>query len=161
LKLCNIKSGKGKFKKRKRVGRGNGSGHGTTSGRGTKGQLSRSGGNTRLGFEGGQMPLHRRIPHLRGFKNTRKKEFNIINVGLLNRFDDGSTVDFDFLVKRGLIMKKNNPLKILGNGSLDKKLTVKANFFSESAVKKIQDAGGNFEIVKVGKANNKKAGKKQ
>jgi len=160
LRLCDIKPDISQLKKRKRVGRGNRSGHGTTCGRGTKGQLSRAGGNTRLGFEGGQMPLHRRIPHLKGFKNTRKKEFNIINVGALNKFDDESTVDFNFLVKRGLIMNKNNPLKILGNGDVVKKFTVKANFFSESAAKKIQDSGGKIEVIQVGKTNNKKARKK-
>lgn len=156
LRLCDIKPDKGILKKRKRVGRGDRSGHGKTSGRGTKGQLSRSGGNTRLGFEGGQMPLHRRIPHLKGFKNTRKREFNIVNVNSLNKFDDGSVIDFNFLIKRGIILKKNSPLKILGNGSVTKKLTVKANFFSESAAKKIQDAGGKIEVILKEKANNTK-----
>ena len=146
MRLCDIAPNKSSTKNRKRVGRGNGSGHGTTSGRGTKGQLSRSGANIRLGFEGGQMPLHRRIPHLRGFKNTRKKEFNIINVGQLNKFNDGDVIDFNFLNQRGLIMKKDNPLKILANGSISKKLTIKANFFSENAVKKIQEAGGTAEV---------------
>src|SRR4030066_1010277 len=126
VKLGDLGSPKS-IKKRKRVGRGNGSGHGTTSGRGTKGQLSRSGANIRLGFEGGQMPLHRRIPHLKGFKNTRKKEFNIINVGLLEKFKDGDVIDFKFLNKKGFIMKKDKPLKILGNGSISKKLTKKAD----------------------------------
>jgi large subunit ribosomal protein L15 len=161
LRLCDIKPDKSLLKKRKRVGRGNRSGHGTTCGRGTKGQLSRAGGNVRLGFEGGQMPLHRRIPHLKGFKNTRKKEFNIINVGVFDKFNDGSVIDFNFLIKSGLIMKEDSPLKILGNGSLDKKLTIKANFFSESAAKKIQDAGGKIEIIQIEKTNNKKAKKKQ
>ncbi|MCL4417746.1 MAG: 50S ribosomal protein L15, partial [Actinobacteria bacterium] len=105
-----------------------------------------SGANIRLGFEGGQMPLHRRIPHLKGFKNTRKKEFNIINIGQLDKFKDGDVIDLNFLSKRGLIMKKDNPLKILGNGSISKKLTIKANFFSKNAVKKIQEAGGTTEV---------------
>ncbi len=142
MRLCDIKPNKSSIKKVKRVGRGDRSGHGKTSGRGSKGQLSRSGGKVRLGFEGGQMPLHRRIPHLKGFKNTRKKEFNIINIGVLNKFNDGDIIDFDFLLKRGYIMKKKSPLKILGNGNLAKKLTVKANFFSKSAIEKIQNAGG-------------------
>ncbi len=151
MRLCDIKPNKSSLKKRKRVGRGNGSGHGTTSGRGSKGQLSRSGANIRPGFEGGQMPLSRRIPHLRGFKNTRKKEFNIINVNILDRFNDGDAIDFGFLASKGLIMKEKNPLKILGNGNISKKLTVKADFFSESAIKKIQEAGGTVEVVGAGK----------
>ncbi len=157
MRLCDIKPDKSTTKKRKRVGRGNGSGHGTTSGRGTKGQLSRSGGKVRRGFEGGQMPLARRIPHLPGFKNTRKKEFNIINTGVLNGFKDSDTIDFEFLVKKGLIFKKTNPLKILGNGELKKKLTVRANYFSQSAIEKIEDAGGKTEILPLGNLNNIKA----
>ena len=148
MRLCDLKPEEGSNnKKRKRVGRGNGSGHGTTSGRGTKGQLSRSGGKVRLGFEGGQMPLHRRIPHLRGFKNTRKKDFNILNVGQLDKFKSGDVVDYDYLQKKGLIMRKNSPLKILGNGDLKKKLTVKADSFSKSALDKIEAAGGKTEVV--------------
>ena len=135
------------LKKKKRVGRGDGSGHGTTSGRGTKGQLSRSGGKTRIGFEGGQMPLQRRLPHLKGFKNLRKKVFNIINVGDLENFKEDSTVDYKLLEKKGLIMKKNCPLKILGNGELTRKLTVRANAFSENASAKIEKAGGKAEVV--------------
>lgn len=137
----------GSNKKRKRVGRGDGSGHGTTSGRGTKGQLARSGGKTRIGFEGGQMPLQRRLPHLRGFKNNRKIEFNVINIGMLEVFKDGSTIDYDFLVKKGLIMKKGNPVKILGNGDLKKKLNIRANGFSKSAREKIEKAGGKAEVI--------------
>lgn len=152
MRLCDLKPDEGSVdKKKKRVGRGDGSGHGTTSGRGTKGQLSRSGGKVRLGFEGGQMPLHRRIPHLRGFKNTRKKEFNILNVGELDRFKSGDVVDYEYLQKNGLIMRKNFPLKILGNGEIKKKLTVKANSFSKSAVEKIEAAGGKVEFVSQGK----------
>lgn len=148
MKLCNIRpEEKSTGKKRKRVGRGNGSGHGTTSGRGTKGQLSRSGGKVRLGFEGGQMPLHRRIPHLPGFKNTRKKEFNILNISELDKFKSGDVVDYETLSKKGLLMKKDRPLKILGNGEIKKKLTVKANFFSKSAIEKIEAAGGKAEVI--------------
>ncbi len=146
MKLCDIGSPES-IKKRKRVGRGNGSGHGTTSGRGTKGQLSRSGGKTRIGFEGGQMPLQRRLPHLKGFKNTRKKVNNPVNIAQLERFKDGSVIDYDLLEKNGLITKKSNPVKILGNGKLAKKLTVRANSFSKTAVSKIEKAGGKAEVV--------------
>ncbi len=146
MKLCDLKSPES-IKKRKRVGRGNSSGHGTTSGRGTKGQLSRSGGKTRIGFEGGQMPLQRRLPHLKGFKNTRKKINNVINVWQLENFKDGDVVDYDFLKKNGLIMKKSNPVKILGNGKLTKKITVKASYFSRSAAVKIEKAGGKVEVI--------------
>ena len=158
MRLCDIKPNKSSLKKSKRVGRGNGSGHGTTSGRGTKGQNSRSGANIRVGFEGGQMPLTRRIPHLKGFKNTRKIEFNIINVSVLDKFNDGETVDFDILAARGLVRKNDNPLKILGNGTVTKKLTVKANYFSASAIEKIEGAGGKSEIIDIGKPKSGKAG---
>ena len=151
MRLCDIKPDKSLTKKRKRVGRGNASGHGTTSGRGSNGQLSRSGGNLRVGFEGGQMPLHRRIPHLRGFKNTRKKEFNIVNVGTLEKFSQEDTIDFGFLLKNGMIRKEENLLKILGNGKLTKKLAVKANYFSAAAVTKIEAAGGSAEVIPAGK----------
>lgn len=137
----------GSNKKRKKVGRGDGSGHGTTSGRGTKGQLARSGGKTRIGFEGGQMPLQRRLPHLGGFKNHRKVIFNTINTGALQKFKAGSTVDYAVLLKKGLIMRKGNPLKILGSGDLDKKLTVKAERFSKTAKEKIEKAGGKVEVI--------------
>jgi len=146
VKLSELKS-PGSIKKRKRVGRGDGSGHGTTSGRGTKGQLSRSGGKTRIGFEGGQMPLQRRIPHLRGFKNNRKIVFNVVNTGALEDFKDGSTVDYKALMEKGMIMKKDRPIKVLGNGDLTKKLTIKANGFSGSAIKKIEKAGGKAEVI--------------
>ena len=137
MKLSEIGS-PGSLKKRKRVGRGNGSGHGTTSGRGTKGQLSRSGGKTRIGFEGGQMPLQRRIPHLKGFKNNRKVSFNTINTGDLEKFKEGSSINYKLLLENGLINKKNSPVKILGSGKLSKKLTVKANSFSKNAAEKIE-----------------------
>jgi len=149
INLSDLGPAYGSTKRKKVVGRGNGSGHGTTSGRGSKGQLSRSGGSskTRLGFEGGQMPLHRRLPHLKGFKNTRKEEFNIINVSQLDRFDEEAVVDFDLLSKTGMIMKTENKVKILGNGDLNKKLTVKAHLFSKSAVEKIEKAGGKAEAI--------------
>jgi len=146
VKLSELESPKS-LKKKKRVGRGDGSGHGTTSGRGTKGQLSRSGGKTRIGFEGGQMPLQRRIPYLKGFKNLRKRVFNIINVGDLENFKEGTTIDYKLLADKGLIMKKEAPLKVLGNGELSKKFTVKANAFSGSASEKIEKAGGKAEVI--------------
>jgi len=146
VKISDIKA-PGSIKRKKRVGRGNGSGSGTTCGRGTKGQLSRSGGNTRLGFEGGQMPLQRRLPHLRGFKNTRKKVNCMVNVGQLEKFKDGAVIDCKFLEGKGLIKDKSYPLKVLGGGELTKKLTVKANFFSKSALAKIEKAGGKAEVV--------------
>ena len=149
VNLSDLGPAYGSVKSKKRVGRGNGSGHGTTSGRGSKGQLSRSGGKskTRLGFEGGQMPLNRRIPHLKGFKNTRKEEFNIINLSKLEKFEDGLTVDVDAFFKSGMVGDKKNKIKILGNGSLTKKLTVKADFFSKSAIEKIEKAGGKAEAI--------------
>jgi len=146
VKLSELESPKS-LKKKKRVGRGDGSGHGTTSGRGTKGQLSRSGGKTRIGFEGGQMPLQRRVPHLKGFKNLRKKVFNIVNVGDLEDFKEGTTIDYKLLDEKGLIKKEDAPLKVLGNGQLSKKLTVKANAFSGSATAKIEKAGGKAEVI--------------
>jgi len=146
MKLSDLKSPKS-IKKRKRVGRGNSSGHGTTSGRGTKGQLARSGGKTRVGFEGGQMPLQRRLPHLRGFKNTRKKINNIVNIWQLEKFKNDSVIDYKFLEKNGLIKKKSNPVKILGNGKLTKKITVKSSYFSRNAKAKIEKAGGKAEVV--------------
>jgi large subunit ribosomal protein L15 len=146
VKLSELESPKS-LKKKKRVGRGDGSGHGTTSGRGTKGQLSRSGGKTRIGFEGGQMPLQRRVPHLKGFKNLRKRVSNIINVGDLENFKEDIIIDYKLLDKKGLIMRKDSPLKVLGNGQLSKKLTVKANAFSASAIAKIEKAGGKAEVI--------------
>lgn len=146
MKLSELEAPKS-LKKKKRVGRGDGSGHGTTSGRGTKGQLSRSGGKTRIGFEGGQMPLQRRVPHLKGFKNLRKKVSNIINVSDLEDFKEGIIIDYKLLDKKGLIMRKDSPLKVLGSGELSKKLTVKANAFSASAIAKIEKAGGKAEVI--------------
>ena len=146
MKLSELESPKS-LKKKKRVGRGDGSGHGTTSGRGTKGQLSRSGGKTRIGFEGGQMPLQRRVPYLKGFKNTRKIINNTVNVCRLEKFKNDSVIDHKLLEKNGLIMKKSGPVKILGDGKLTKKITVKANYFSKSARVKIEKAGGKVEVV--------------
>jgi large subunit ribosomal protein L15 len=136
-------------KKRWRVGRGESSGSGKTCGRGTKGQKSRSGASFKPYFEGGQMPLIRRIPK-RGFSNIRfKRSFNIINVGLLNEvFEDGEVVDLEMLHQRGIVKRSLDGLKILGDGELKKRLLVRANKFSKSALQKIHDAGGSTELLK-------------
>jgi len=131
----------------KRKGRGHGTGNGKTAGRGHKGQKSRSGGGTRIGFEGGQMPLARRVPK-RGFNNIFAKPLTAINVAALNRFPDGATVGAEELLESGVLSKCQYGVKVLGNGKLTKKLTVKASAFSESAAKKIEEAGGKTEIVK-------------
>lgn len=128
-----------------RRGRGHGSGNGKTAGKGHKGQKARSGA-PRTGFEGGQMPLYRRIPK-RGFNNRNTKEIVAINVDVLNRFDDGTTVTVDSLIESGIIKNPKDGVKILGNGELTKKLDVKVNAFSEGAVQKIQALGGNAEVV--------------
>jgi len=135
-------------KKAKRVGRGIGSGLGKTSGRGQKGQNSRSGGGVRLGFEGGQMPLIRRLPR-RGFNNANfKKQYSIINVSDLERLDDGAVVDAKLLLNENIISKiEDYGVKVLGNGELTKKLTVKAAKFTKSAQEKIEKAGGSIEVL--------------
>jgi len=133
-------------KRRKRVGRGNGSGHGKTSCRGHKGQGARAGGGTRPGFEGGQMPLQRRIPK-RGFHNPFKKKYALINVGQLEALDAGSEVSPELLCDRGLVRSLGDGVKILGNGSLSKALTVKAHGFSSKAKEKIEAAGGRVEAL--------------
>ena len=131
--------------KSKRVGRGIGSGLGKTSGRGQKGQKARSGGGVRLGFEGGQTPIARRLPK-RGFTNFNRKEYAIVNVKDLNRFDDGTNVTPALLIESGLVKKELNGVKILGNGELTKKLTVTAAKFSKSAQEAIENAGGKVEV---------------
>jgi large subunit ribosomal protein L15 len=130
----------------KRKGRGHGTGNGKTAGRGHKGQKSRSGGGTRIGFEGGQMPLARRVPK-RGFNNIFAKPLTAINVAALNRFPDGTTVGTQELLDSGVLSKCEYGVKILGNGTLTKKLTVKLAAFSESAKQKIEAAGGKAEVV--------------
>jgi large subunit ribosomal protein L15 len=133
--------------KRKRVGRGDGSGHGSYSGRGLKGQKSRSGGGVRLGFEGGQLPLIRRLPRKRGFTNIFKEEFSIVNVANLQRFAPNTEVTPEEMRKVGLIKSLKQGVKILGNGELDRPLVVKANKFSATAEKKISAAGGKIERI--------------
>ena len=130
----------------KRKGRGHGSGNGKTGGRGHKGQKARSGGKVRAGFEGGQMPLVRRVPK-RGFINIFAKPLTAINVAVLNRFEDGAVVDAAALIEMGILSDCPNGLKVLSNGTLTKKLTVKAAAFSESAKEKIEQAGGKAEVV--------------
>lgn len=131
---------------RKRVGRGHGSGSGKTSGRGQKGQGARSGGGKGPGFEGGQMPLQRRLP-ARGFNNPLSRKWTIINVENLNRFESGTEVTPELLLQSGLIKKLNDGIKVLGNGELQAPLTVKAHHFSESARQKIEAAGGKAEVI--------------
>ena len=130
----------------KRKGRGHGSGNGKTGGRGHKGQKARSGGKVRAGFEGGQMPLARRVPK-RGFNNIFAKPLTAINVAVLNRFEDGAVVDAAALIEKGIISSCPYGLKVLSNGNLTKKITVKAAAFTESAKEKIEQAGGKTEVV--------------
>jgi large subunit ribosomal protein L15 len=146
MELNNLKPKKGARHAKKRVGRGPGSGHGKTAARGEKGQKSRSGFSRMRGFEGGQMPLHRRLPK-RGFTNIFKKEHAVVNLSDLERFDNGVTVDETALRQAGLIKGKNDGIKILGNGKLTKKLTVVATKFSETARKQIEAAGGTCQEI--------------
>jgi large subunit ribosomal protein L15 len=146
MELNNLKPKKGARHAKKRVGRGPGSGHGKTAARGEKGQKSRSGFSRMRGFEGGQMPLHRRLPK-RGFTNIFKKEHAVVNLSDLERFENGATVDETTLRQAGLIKGKNDGVKILGNGTLTKKLTVVAAKFSETARKQIEAAGGTCQEI--------------
>ncbi len=146
MKLHELKSQPGGKGPRKRVGRGIGSGSGKTSGRGQKGQKSRSGGGTRPGFEGGQMPLYMRLPK-RGFKNIFRKEYVVVNVEELNKFADETVITPELLQESGIIKKVLPGVKILGRGELEKKLEVRANRFSKSAVEKITRAGGKVEVI--------------
>ena len=146
MKLNELSPAPGSVKKSFRVGRGNGSGAGKTAGKGHKGQKARSGGGVRPGFEGGQMPLQRRIPK-RGFVNIFATRYEAINVDQLNRFDDGSVVDEAAIVGAGLVKNTRDGIKILGRGELTKKLTVKVAAFSEGAKSKIEAAGGKAEVV--------------
>lgn len=130
----------------KRIGRGHGSGQGKTAGKGHKGQKARSGGSIRPGFEGGQMPLQRRVPK-RGFNNIFAKKIVAINLAALNAFEDGSEVDAKALINAGIIKKEYDGIKILSNGKLTKKLIVKANAFSETAKQKIEEVGGKAEVI--------------
>jgi len=145
MQLDSMKPAPGSRKPKKRVGRGPGSGLGKTSGSGHKGELARAGQKLMPGFEGGQMPLQRRLPK-RGFKNFKRVAYQVVNVSALAGFDAGSTVDADALVKRGLV-RKTSPVKILASGKLDRGLTVKAHAFSQAARAAIEAAGGTAEVV--------------
>ncbi len=147
MKLHELKPAKGAVKPKRRLGRGTATGQGKTSGRGQKGQWSRSGGGVRVGFEGGQMPLARRLPK-RGFTNIFRKEYSIVNVETLNRFEAGTVVDAELLKSSRVISKiEKDGVKILGNGNLEKALTIKAAKFTASAKEKIENAGGKVEEV--------------
>lgn len=146
MELQDLVSVKGSTKDPKRVGRGHGSGWGKTSGKGHKGQNARSGGGVRPGFEGGQMPLQRRVPK-RGFNNIFAKKIITVNVGDLEKFGEGSVIDINELISMGLVKRNFDKIKILGNGNLTKNLTVKAQMFSKSALEKIKSAGGKAEVI--------------
>lgn len=146
MELHNLKPATGSRQKSKRVGRGTGSGLGKTSGRGHKGQKARSGGGVRLGFEGGQMPLQQRVPK-RGFTNIFKKEYAIINLLDLNGFDSGTEVTPELLKETGIVKSFKDGIKVLGNGNLEKALTVKLHAYSKSAADKIAAAGGKAEVI--------------
>lgn len=147
MKLHELRPAEGAVRSKKRLGRGTATGQGKTAGRGQKGQKSRSGGGVRVGFEGGQMPLARRLPK-RGFKNPFRKEYTEVNVELLNRFENGTEITAEVLKSTGAISKiAKDGIKVLGNGNLDKAVTVKAAKFTASAQEKIEKAGGKAELV--------------
>lgn len=146
MKLNELRPANGATKKRKRVGRGDGSGHGGTSCRGSKGQNARSGGGVRPGFEGGQMPLARRLPK-RGFYNKFRRDVVIVNVGQLGVFPRDSVVDADGLMTSGILKKTGDAIKVLGKGTIDHPLTVKVNAVSRGAREKIESSGGRVEVV--------------
>ena len=146
MKIHELSPAPGSVKDSKRIGRGHGSGNGKTAGKGHKGQKARSGHGMRAGFEGGQMPLQRRVPK-RGFNNIFAEEWVAINLSSLEMFEDGSVVDAAALASKGIIKKANLPVKVLGNGKLTKKLTVKLNAYSASAAEKIAAAGGKAEVI--------------
>lgn len=146
MELNNLSPAQGSVQPAYRKGRGNGSGNGKTGGRGHKGQKARSGGKIRVGFEGGQMPLHRRLPK-RGFNNIFAKPLEIINLNALNAFEDGDVVTAEALLAKGILAKCEYGVKVLGNGSVTKKVTVQANAFSASALEAIAAAGGKAEVI--------------
>ncbi len=146
IKLESLQSNKGSRRKKMRKGRGIAAGQGASCGFGMRGQKSRSGRPTRPGFEGGQMPLYRRVPKLKHFPIVNQKNFTVLNVSRLNSLKEGTVVNLDLLVKEGLLTKPKDPLKILGNGNLEVKLTVQAAAFTTSAKKKIEEVGGKCEV---------------
>ena len=146
IKLESLQSNQGSRRKKMRKGRGIAAGQGASCGFGMRGQKSRSGRPTRPGFEGGQMPLYRRVPKLKHFPIVNQKNFTVLNVSSLNTLKEGTVVNLDLLIKEGILTKPKNPLKILGNGNLEVKLTIQAAAFTKSAKKKIEEAGGSFEV---------------
>ncbi|MBA9028853.1 MULTISPECIES: 50S ribosomal protein L15 [Bacillaceae] len=146
MKLHELKAAEGARKERKRKGRGIGSGNGKTAGKGHKGQNARSGGGVRPGFEGGQTPLFRRLPK-RGFTNINRKDYAIVNLEVLNRFEDGTEVTPALLIETGIVSKEKAGIKILAKGNVEKKLTVKAHKFSSTAKEAIEAAGGTTEVI--------------
>ena len=146
MKLHELRAAEGSTKAPKRKGRGTATGQGKTAGRGMNGQNSRSGGGVRLGFEGGQMPLYRRLPK-RGFTNIWGTEYTVINVDDLNRFEAGTVVTTELLKEAGIVKKAKDGIKILGNGKLEKSVEVKAHKFSKTAIEKIEAAGGKAEVI--------------
>lgn len=146
MKLHELSPAPGSVREAKRIGRGHGSGQGKTAGKGHKGQKARAGRGLQIGFEGGQMPLQRRIPK-RGFNNIFATPYTIINLAVLNRFEEGAVVDAEALLNAGIINKAPNGVKVLGNGKIEKALTVKVAAFSESAKAKIEAAGGKAEVI--------------
>lgn len=146
MKLHELKPAEGSRQERKRKGRGIGSGNGKTAGKGHKGQNARSGGGVRLGFEGGQTPLFRRLPK-RGFTNINRKEYAIVNLDALNRFEEGTEVTPELLIESGIVSNEKAGIKILANGSVEKKLSVKAHKFSSAAKEAIEAAGGSAEVI--------------
>jgi large subunit ribosomal protein L15 len=146
MKLHELKPAEGSRKERKRLGRGIGSGQGKTAGKGHKGQNARSGGGVRLGFEGGQTPLFRRLPK-RGFTNIHRKEFAIVNLDVLNRFEEGTEVTPELLIETGVVKNEKAGIKILAKGNVEKKLTVKAHKFSSTAKEAIEAVGGTTEVI--------------
>ena len=146
MRLHELRAVPGATRAPKRKGRGTATGQGKTAGRGMNGQNSRSGGGVRPGFEGGQMPLYRRIPK-RGFTNIWRKEYEIVNVETLNRFDNGTEVTPELLIAEGIVKQVKDGIKILGNGKLEKNLTVQAQKFTKSALEKIEAAGGKAQVI--------------
>ncbi|KAB7704627.1 50S ribosomal protein L15 [Bacillus aerolatus] len=146
MKLHELKPAEGSRKARNRVGRGTGSGNGKTAGKGHKGQNARSGGGVRLGFEGGQTPLFQRLPK-RGFTNINRKEYAIVNLDSLNRFDEGTEVTPELLIETGVVRNEKAGIKILAKGNVEKKLTVRAHKFSSAAQEAIEAAGGKTEVI--------------
>jgi large subunit ribosomal protein L15 len=146
MKLHELQAAPGSTKAKKRRGRGTGTGLGKTSGRGMNGQNSRSGGGVRLGFEGGQMPLYRRLPK-RGFTNIFGTQYEIVNIDDLNKFEEGTTITPELMEEAGLIKQVKDGVKVLGNGNLDKNVSVQAHKFSKTAIEKIESAGGKAEVI--------------